>query len=110
MAEPIGRAGEQRGLPQSAWRFSAPPAPALSSLQGGRKADVAIIGGGFTGATAALELARSGARVIIVDATEPGWGASGRNNGQVIPGLKYDPDQLCALYGRERGARLAEGG
>ena len=108
MANTIGTAGEPRGLPLSAWLFSSPPAPALSYLQGDRKADVAIIGGGFTGATAALELARGGARVIIVDATEPGWGASGRNNGQVIPGLKHNPDQLIALYGTERGARLAE--
>jgi glycine/D-amino acid oxidase-like deaminating enzyme len=44
--------------------------------------------------------------VVVLDAHGPGWGASGRNGGQVIPGLKYDPDELEAVFGRERGERL----
>ena len=48
----------------------------------------------------------AGVDVIVVDAQAPGWGASGRNGGQVIPGLKYDPGELEAMFGRERGERI----
>src|SRR5262249_51528393 len=44
--------------------------------------------------------------VVLVEANEPGWGASGRNGGQVIPGLKLNPSELRAKYGQERGRRL----
>lgn len=60
---------------------------------------VAVIGAGFTGLAAALNLAEGGASVIVVDAQAPGYGASGRNGGQVIPGLKLDPDALDRLFG-----------
>jgi glycine/D-amino acid oxidase-like deaminating enzyme len=56
--------------------------------------------------SSALHLALQGVDVIVVDAEVPGWGASGRNGGQVIPGLKYDPGELEAMFGRERGERL----
>ena len=55
--------------------------PDWPQLQGERKADVAIIGGGFTGLSAALHLAEAGARVAVLEARSPGWGASGRNGG-----------------------------
>ena len=85
----------------SLWAATAAPAPETPALDGERAADVAIIGAGFTGLTAALRLAEGGASVVVVDAREPGFGASGRNGGQVIPGLKYDPDQLDAVFGPE---------
>ena len=47
-------------------------------------------------------------RAIVLEAREPGWGGSGRNGGQVIPGLKYDPDDLEAMFGPERGAKLVD--
>ena len=50
-----------------------------------------IIGGGFLGLSAALALAEQGSRVVLLEAAEIGWGASGRNNGLVAPGLKRDP-------------------
>ena len=62
---------------------------------------------GFSGLTAALRLAESGASVVVLEAGEPGWGASGRNGGQVIPGLKWDPDELVAMFGAEAGEQLA---
>src|SRR3954447_18833171 len=84
------------------------PAPNAPPLRGAAKADVAIVGGGFTGLSAALHLAEKGARVRVLEAEEPGFGASGRNGGQVIPGLKYDPDELVAMFGLERGERIVE--
>lgn len=83
----------------SLWSATAHPAPDCPPLRGEHRADVAIVGAGFTGLATALRLAESGARVIVVDAVQPGFGASGRNGGQVIPGLKLDPEALDRLYG-----------
>lgn len=83
----------------SIWAATAEPAPATPALAGAHKADVVVIGAGYTGLTAALKLVEGGASVIIADTFGPGFGASGRNGGQVIPGLKHDPDTLDALYG-----------
>lgn len=58
-------------------------------------------GRGFTGLSAALHLAEAGIKALVLEAHEPGWGASGRNGGQVIPGLKYDPDELESHFGPE---------
>ncbi len=100
-------AGEEPKLPESLWaRISLPPV-AAPSLAGEIRVDVVVIGGGFAGCAAALALAEAGQRVAILEAAEPGWGASGRNNGQVIPGLKFDPDELVRRFGAERGGRLA---
>lgn len=75
-------------------------------LDGDAGADVAIVGAGITGLAAALRVAESGRSVIVLDAAHPGWGASGRNGGQVIPGLKLDPDEIVARFGAEHGKRL----
>lgn len=88
------------------WTATAGPAPATPALAEPAAADVAIVGGGFLGLSCALHLAERGVRAIVLEAHEPGWGASGRNGGQVIPGLKHDPDELEAMFGRERGAAL----
>ena len=53
--------------------------------------EVLVVGAGYLGLSAALHLAEAGRDVVVLDAEAPGWGASGRNGGQVIPGLKYDP-------------------
>lgn len=99
--------GESPHLPASLWAATAIPAPVTSPLSGDVRTDVAIVGAGFLGLSAALHLAERGTRVVVVDATQPGWGASGRNNGQVIPGLKFDPEDVEAMLGREVGGRLA---
>lgn len=83
----------------SLWAATANPAPEISALTGSHRADVVVVGAGYTGLTAALRLAEGGAAVIVIDAAAPGFGASGRNGGQVIPGLKLDPDALDAIYG-----------
>jgi len=93
-------------LPQSLWAATAPAAPALAQLKGPLRADVAVIGAGYTGLAAALQLAAAERSVVVLEARALGERASGLNGGQVIPGLKADPDELERLFGAERGARL----
>jgi glycine/D-amino acid oxidase-like deaminating enzyme len=93
-------------LEPSLWHATAArgiDAPALSEST---RADVCVIGGGYCGLSTALHLAERGTNVVVLEAKEPGFGGSGRNGGQVIPGLKYDPDELEKMFGRERGAKL----
>src|SRR5512143_3235414 len=68
--------------------------------------DVAIIGAGFTGLSAALRLARGGASVVVLEAESAGWGASSRNGGMVLTGLKLGASELIAKYGRALARRL----
>jgi glycine/D-amino acid oxidase-like deaminating enzyme len=71
-----------------------------------QQADVAIIGAGFTGLSAARTLAKSGASVAVCDAQTIGWGASSRNGGMVLTGLKLPASTLIARYGKETTARM----
>jgi glycine/D-amino acid oxidase-like deaminating enzyme len=95
-------------LPDSLWAATAEPAPPTPALAGEVRADACVVGGGFTGLSAALHLAEAGVSVVLVEAAEPGWGASGRNGGQAIPGLKWDPDEIKAKFGPELGPRVVE--
>ncbi len=86
--------------PCSLWAAVTPPGPDLPRLIGTAEADVVVIGGGFTGLSTALHLREAGVDVAIVEAVEPGWGASGLNNGQVIPTLsRHDPEDIIARHG-----------
>lgn len=95
-------------LPPSLYADTARPPVEAPPLDGDRNVSVAVIGGGFTGLSAALHLAERGADVAVLEAHEPGWGASGRNGGQVNPGLKGDPDEVERLFGPELGRRMVE--
>ncbi len=75
-------------------------------LDGDRRAEVVVVGGGITGLSTALHLAEQGMTVVLLEAHEPGWGASGRNGGQVNPGLKQDPDTVERDFGPDLGARM----
>jgi len=86
----------------------AEPEIAAAPLAGEAAVDVAVVGGGYTGLSAALSLAEAGARVALLEAKIFGFGASGRNGGQVIPGLKLDPSEMIARWGEARGRALAE--
>jgi glycine/D-amino acid oxidase-like deaminating enzyme len=94
--------------PPSLWASVTPPTAHFPELEGSVTADVVVIGAGFTGLSTALHLAKAGVDAVVIEAQEPGWGASGRNNGQVIPTLsRADPDALMKQHG-EAGARFAD--
>lgn len=101
--KPSAAGDEQR---RSLWRATAPLAPPTTVLEGQVEADVAVVGAGYTGLCCALALAEAGRRVLVLEAGGIGEGASGRNGGQVIPGLKHDPDALVARLGVVRGEAL----
>jgi glycine/D-amino acid oxidase-like deaminating enzyme len=95
-------------LSASFWAATAPPAPATTSLDGDRDVEVVIVGAGFSGLSTALHLAEAGTSCVVVEAGEIGTGASGRNNGQVIPTMsRADPSAMVAKFGPERGQRFA---
>src|ERR1700741_3385039 len=95
-------------LPPSLYADTAVAPTPTPPLEADRSVPVAIIGGGFTGLSTALHLAEQGVQATVLEAQEPGWGASGNNGGQVNPGLKHDPDQIEADFGREVGRRMIE--
>ena len=68
--------------------------------------DVAVIGAGFTGLSAARTLAKRGARVAVLERNTIGWGASSRNGGMVLTGMKLGVNKLISMYGRERTRRM----
>jgi glycine/D-amino acid oxidase-like deaminating enzyme len=69
-------------------------------------ADVAVIGAGFTGLSAARTLAKRGAKVAVLESETIGWGASSRNGGMVLTGMKLGVNQLISRYGRELAQRM----
>ena len=91
----------------SLWSRTAQPAPDLDPLDGDRAADVCIVGGGYSGLTTALSLARSGADVVLLEAQEIGFGGSGRNAGHCTPTFHHHTiDGVRRLLGPERAERL----
>ena len=88
----------------SLWASTAPAPPATHALDNEVHADVAIIGGGYTGLACAIAVAQGGAKAVVLEAGVIGYGASGRNNGQVIPTLsRIDPDDVPARIPAEAG-------
>ncbi len=87
--------------PDSYYAASANPHPRHRELEGEVDADVCVVGGGFTGVSAALHLAERGYQVVLVEAARIGWGASGRNGGQLGTGLRKDVIELEPRLGRD---------
>jgi glycine/D-amino acid oxidase-like deaminating enzyme len=96
-------------LTDSLWAATARPAPATPPLKGDIETDVAVIGGGYCGLSTALHLAGHGRDVIVLEAAEPGNGASGRNSGHCVPEwLWQSPDAIVEQYGAQSGERMNE--
>jgi glycine/D-amino acid oxidase-like deaminating enzyme len=100
-------AGEKASLARSLWAATAGPQPDRAVLTGKVSCDVAVVGAGYTGLSAALHCAEQGLASVVIEAQTPGWGASGRNGGQVIPGLKFGVDEVTRLFGADLGLRFA---
>jgi gamma-glutamylputrescine oxidase len=95
------------GHPATSWYAqTATPFPSLPELQQDTRADVCIVGAGYTGLGAALELARRGVSVVVLEAAQVGSGGSGRNGGQVHVGQRNDQAWLEKTLGRDDALRL----
>ncbi|MBD0273973.1 MAG: FAD-binding oxidoreductase, partial [Acetobacteraceae bacterium] len=90
------------------WERSAPPPPATAPLGRDTEAEVAVVGAGYTGLSAALHLAGGGASVAVLEGAEIGFGGSGRNVGLVNAGMWAMPDDLPAALGETHGQRLLD--
>ena len=90
----------------SYYAASAPEFEEFPAADGDIKCDVCIIGAGFTGLSAALHLAEAGIDAVVVDAHRAGWGASGRNGGQVGSGQRVGQDELEKQVGKEDARHL----
>jgi len=88
------------------WEQTAPAAPATEKLAGTLDVEVAVIGGGFTGLSAALHLAQAGVRVAVIEAAEIGFGGAGRNVGLVNAGMWVMPENLLKTLPAPYGQRL----
>jgi gamma-glutamylputrescine oxidase len=109
----LGQAGSSQHAP-SYYAASGLPQPERAPLRGAVQADVCIIGAGYTGLSSALHLAEAGFKVVVLEAARVGWGASGRNGGQLVHSYSRDIDIIEARYGKQAagalGAMAFEGG
>ena len=97
---------EQELTRNSYYAATAPRERSFTQLQGDTDCDVAVVGGGFAGLSAAIELADRGFSVVVLEARQVGWGASGRNGGQVIPGLACDQSVIQKQLGLDASRQV----
>lgn len=96
----------QPGHPPSWYAAATPPLPVQPALEGAIDADTCVVGGGYTGLSAALHLAGRGYRVVLLEAERIGWGASGRNGGQIGTGPRQDEAAITAAHGANVARQL----
>ncbi|HEX4051039.1 MAG TPA: FAD-dependent oxidoreductase [Steroidobacteraceae bacterium] len=92
--------------PPSYYSAVTPPLAPSRPLQGSERSDVCVVGGGIAGCSAALALAERGYRVTLLEAQRLGWGASGRNGGQVLPGIAVEQPDLAQIAGDEAALHI----
>lgn len=92
--------------PESYYAASALPHVVRPILQGAHQADVVIIGAGYTGLSSALHLAEAGFKVVVLEAARIGYGASGRNGGQLVQSYSRDVDVIANKYGEDTAKML----
>ena len=97
---------QDRQTSHGLWAVTATPQPELKVLEGEKTAEVAIIGGGYTGLSAALHLAKAGRECVLLEAEDIGYGGAGRNVGLVNAWLWLMPEVLLKLAGPEYGEKL----
>ena len=97
---------DQQLTKNSYYAATAPREQRFPALQSNLDCDVAVVGGGLAGLSAAIELADRGFSVVLLEAREVGWGASGRNGGQAIAGLACDQEVIEAQLGRDAARRV----
>ncbi|MCU1717355.1 NAD(P)/FAD-dependent oxidoreductase [Pseudomonas sp. 5P_3.1_Bac2] len=94
--------------PQSFYAASANPAPARPELQGEIETDVCVVGAGYTGLSTAIALLENGFKVVIVEAAKVGFGASGRNGGQIVNSYSRDIDVIERSVGAQQAKLLGD--
>ncbi|MEM7598249.1 MAG: FAD-binding oxidoreductase [Pseudomonadota bacterium] len=99
---------ERPVIANSLWTATANRMPDFPPLEGQSKTDVVVVGGGFSGLSTALHLAEAGVNVTLLEGQQPGWGASGRNGGQINVGLKDAPSVIRKKFGTSYGNRMIE--
>lgn len=92
--------------PPSWYAATAEPFAPRAALDGPIEADVVVVGGGFTGLSAALSAAEAGFSTVLIEARRIGWGASGRNGGQMIPGMRWAATDLVDKFGEDKARAL----
>ena len=97
---------EAGAYPSSFYADNITPILKCDAAQGDLNCDVCVIGGGFTGLSTALHLAQRGYNVQLLEAQRIGFGASGRNGGQVGQGQRLDQDELEKMFGENRARDL----
>jgi len=98
------------GYKSTPYWWEAAPRPSLPTVAPPTRADVVIVGSGYTGLSAALPIARAGRTTLVLDAEDAGWGCSTRNGGQVSTSVKPGFDDLAPLYGEERAFAMVKEG
>ena len=94
----------REGYVESYYSASANPAPLRPALAGEETAEICVLGGGYTGLSAAIALLEKGYKVTLLEAERIGWGASGRNGGQIVNGLNASLDTIARRYGQDTAA------
>ena len=94
------------GHPSDSWYVATAEDTSYPVLNGAHHTDVCIIGGGYTGLGAAIELSRQGIHVTVLDTARIGSGASGRNGGQIHTGQRIDPEKMAEILGEDAARQL----